>query len=234
MLWVTGFCVLSSNRSHFQADTYSGGGYVLELIGSVETIRESVNRLASENWIDRRTRLVQVDLSVYNPFSNFFAAGRISVEFPPSGGLLLNARFDPIRLIRYHGGFGFALMACEVVFFIYILLFLVKEVRSLRRIGCREYLKSVWSWIEMVIIILAFVVMGFYIQLRITEREILDSFEQTNGNQYQLLETAVLWDKSFSLVLAFVMFLGTAKFTRLLRFNSRVTLLLSTIRSSIR
>ena len=45
---------------------YSGGGYVLALEGSKTDLQAMMERLERENWIDKYTRAVFVEFTVYN------------------------------------------------------------------------------------------------------------------------------------------------------------------------
>jgi len=70
----------------FQMDLYSGGGYVLELEGSVATLQEKLLKLQQNHWIDRKTRAVMVEFQAYNAFANLFVYVKITVEFPITSG----------------------------------------------------------------------------------------------------------------------------------------------------
>ena len=45
---------------------YSGGGYVIELRGTVRDMIAEVRRLEADGWIDQLTRAVFIELTVYN------------------------------------------------------------------------------------------------------------------------------------------------------------------------
>ena len=95
-------------------DVYSGGGYVLPLKGSREDLWPRIEKLVSNNWIDERTRVVIAEFSVYNAQANLFGIVSCVLEFQPGGGIIPNYRIDVIRLMRYHQGFGFFVILCEV------------------------------------------------------------------------------------------------------------------------
>ena len=46
------------------------------------------------NWIDRQTRAVFAEFSVYNPNINLVMVSTILVEFLSSGSILTSAKFD--------------------------------------------------------------------------------------------------------------------------------------------
>ena len=53
--------------------TYQGGGYVYRMVGSASELSSNLSTLQSLNWIDRQTRAVFVEFSLYSPNSNMFA-----------------------------------------------------------------------------------------------------------------------------------------------------------------
>ena len=52
----------------FKADynTYSGAGYELKLKGQIAKLKQRLEILQNNNWIDNRTRALIVEFSVYN------------------------------------------------------------------------------------------------------------------------------------------------------------------------
>lgn len=72
-----------------QVDVYSGGGYVVELIGSVEKLRQKLLMLKTKNWLDRSTRAIFVEFQAYNAFANLFVYVKITLEFPLTSGLMI-------------------------------------------------------------------------------------------------------------------------------------------------
>ena len=66
---------------------YSGGGYVFELRGDVETLLSRSKELERDAWVDRYTRAIFIEFTVYNPGSNLFSINTLLLEMPDSGSL---------------------------------------------------------------------------------------------------------------------------------------------------
>ena len=64
---------------------YSGGGYIANLGYNKFTAKRIVNNLKENHWIDRQTRAVLVEYSLYNPPSNLLAVMTYFFEVLPSG-----------------------------------------------------------------------------------------------------------------------------------------------------
>lgn len=52
--------------------TYSGAGYIANLAHTKEISKEIVQRLKDNLWIDRGTRVIFLDFTVYNANINLF------------------------------------------------------------------------------------------------------------------------------------------------------------------
>ena len=53
---------------------------------------------------------------------------RLIAEFPPTGGIIPSYIFRPVKLIRYVSTSDYVIMACEVIFCLYILYYIVEEI----------------------------------------------------------------------------------------------------------
>uniref|UniRef100_A0A915JQU5 Uncharacterized protein n=1 Tax=Romanomermis culicivorax TaxID=13658 RepID=A0A915JQU5_ROMCU len=203
-------------------DIYSGGGYVVELIGPKTEVDDKLNEIKKMNWIDRRTRALILEFSAYNAFANLFVFGRISFEFPTESGVIAKAWFQPMNLLRYHTVNGQFLQFCEIVFYLYTLTFILKEIRNVRRQGFRKYIRQFWSLIEICIILLAIVISVVYVKIYGDTKQVLQIFEKSNGNEFTNLSSIGAWYQTYEILLGFLTFLAIFKFIKILRFNRHI------------
>ena len=68
--------------------TYGGGGYVADLGISEYHARKQIEALVENMWIDRYTRSIFLEFTVYNPNMNLFAYVNYLFEFPSTGGVI--------------------------------------------------------------------------------------------------------------------------------------------------
>ncbi len=80
--------------------TYGGGGYVLDLTPNHDDASAQLSDLEKNLWIDRGTRVVFLDFTVYNANINLFCQIKLTVEFPASGGAIPSKSFSTVKLIR--------------------------------------------------------------------------------------------------------------------------------------
>ena len=79
---------------------YGGGGYVQVLDAEYKIAEEQLKILKQNLWLDRGTRVVFLDLTVYNGNINLFCQIKLTVEFPASGGTVASKSFSTVKLIR--------------------------------------------------------------------------------------------------------------------------------------
>ena len=64
---------------------YGGNGYVFELNKGTDELINRTYELESQAWIDRYTRAVFIEFTVYNPGTNLFSINTLLLEKPHSG-----------------------------------------------------------------------------------------------------------------------------------------------------
>ena len=73
-------------------------GYVHECRGAMKNLRKNLEELYRASWIDHRTRLISIHLSLYNPNIQMVTSGILQAQFLPTGNIIPTARFEPIDL----------------------------------------------------------------------------------------------------------------------------------------
>ena len=210
---------------------YIGGGYVYNVdIDSVEGVRMTMKKMYEEAWIDRYTRALFIEFSVYNAQTNLFSYINLIEEIIPTGGLYPNHRFDILRLLPYHEGIGLVRLICEAAYFVFIICMFVKELMIVRKEG-RAYFRQIWNWTEMFIIGFSLTLMVIYFYRLYIVSVILEALADAERQQHVNLQYVAYWNLLLGYMLGLVLFLSNIKFLKLLRFNRRMGILSSTIRS---
>ena len=79
--------------------TYGGGGYVADLGTSAYRANKQLNLLRNASWVDRYTRAVFLEFTLYNPNINLFAYVNYLFEMPATGGVLPFERVMSFQVI---------------------------------------------------------------------------------------------------------------------------------------
>ncbi|MBN3308044.1 PKD1 protein, partial [Amia calva] len=122
---------------------YNSGGYVQELTRSMEECRVVLLRLQKHNWLDRMSRALFVEFSLYNTNTDLLAVVTFLVEFPLSAGALVSMDIKATTLQRLSSGLDLLLLMM-VFLLVFVVYFLVHESGAVRREGC-SYFAHPWN-----------------------------------------------------------------------------------------
>jgi hypothetical protein len=128
-------------------DAYGGGGYVANLGKDRDTAFATIESLKNQLWLDRLSRALFVEFNVYNPNVNLFAIVSLLLEFPPTGGVLVSPIIQTLRLYYYVGPAAIFRVILEVIFAIFTIYFLIREIKKFYKEGC-HYFRSFWNVME--------------------------------------------------------------------------------------
>ncbi len=84
--------------------SYGGDGYVYEFRGRLSSLQSNLSQLHQLGWIDTQTRVVIIQLTLYNPNVQLFTSLTFLAEFLSTGGVYPTAHFEPIN---FYGNFFF-------------------------------------------------------------------------------------------------------------------------------
>ena len=96
-------------------------------------------------------------LIFWNIFPIFY---RLTVEYPPTGGAIPSYKFRTVKLLRYVTAFDYFILACEGIFCLYILYYMVEEILEIKRHRW-AYFKSSWNCLDVIIIMV--IILDIYI-----------------------------------------------------------------------
>nr|XP_025736638.1 polycystic kidney disease 2-like 1 protein isoform X2 [Callorhinus ursinus] len=207
--------------------SYSGGGYYLDLPGSRQASAKALQDLQEGLWLDRGTRVVFIDFSVYNANINLFCVLRLVVEFPATGGAIPSWQIRTVKLIRYVSNWDFFIIGCEVIFCIFIFYYVVEEILELH-IHRLCYLSSIWNILDLVVILLSIVAMGFHIFRTLEVNRLMGKILQ-QPNMYADFEFLAFWQTQYNNMNAVNLFFAWIKIFKYISFNKTMTQLSSTL-----
>ncbi|PFX17783.1 Polycystic kidney disease protein 1-like 2 [Stylophora pistillata] len=208
--------------------TYSGGGYVLELsliyYKALRQIRDSRTAL----WLDRHTRSMFIEFTLYNPNSNLFCAVTFLMEVFPTGGVFPHSEVLAYRLYRYAGDFQLFILACEVFFLLFVLYFTYREAKKIYKTR-RRYFTELWNLMDLAVLMLCWIALSFYFICLGLRKWTLHFYHQ-NPTKFISFQYLSAWQLMFENVVGVTVFVTCLKFIKLLRFNRRIFLLSCTLR----
>lgn len=214
-------------------NTYSGGGYIVELFPKNQTRNEDnkafLDQLKEKRWIDQYTRAVIVEMALFHPATTYFDSVNIVFEKPATGGVVLYQTVITFKLYRYTSSYTFFVILSEVLFLLYTILFCVREARIIYKLRWK-YFKAFWNLIEFSNLILSLVTVILYLYRDYYTRQTLKEIPGKVPQKYVNLYFASQLDFLLTYIVALICFCVTVKFIKLLRFNKRISMLSSTLR----
>ncbi|XP_072051319.1 polycystin-2-like isoform X2 [Amphiura filiformis] len=207
--------------------TYGGGGFYVDLTDRRAASEAIVGDLRDNLWLDRGTRATFIDFSVYNANINLFCIVRLVVEYPATGGALPWWTFRTVKLLRYVTAMDYFVMACEGIFVLFILYYTVEEILEIK-VHRLKYFKSIWNCLDVLIILVSVVCMGFYLYRSMTVDAMIEDL-LSRPDDYADFEYLGYWATVFNSVIAVAVFLAWIKVFKYISFNKTMTQLSSTL-----
>ncbi|XP_076830129.1 polycystin-2 isoform X2 [Brachyhypopomus gauderio] len=214
--------------SHWgEVATYRGGGYYQDLSRSRDESTRQLQELKDNLWLDRGTRAVFLDFSVYNANINLFCIVRMLVEFPATGGTVTSWQFQTVRLVRYVSSWDYFVGMCEVIFCLFILYYVVEEALEIRLHRLR-YFKSLWNCLDVVIVMLSVpaIIMNIHRTSAVSSRL---RYLLENHSTYPNFEPLAHLQVQFNNLAAIIVFLAWVKLFKFINFNKTMNQLSSTV-----
>ncbi|XP_044047625.1 polycystin-2 isoform X2 [Siniperca chuatsi] len=210
-----------------QVSKYGGGGYYQDLSRTKEESAIHLQFLKDHLWLDRGTRAVFLDFSVYNGNINLFCIARLLVEFPATGGVVTSWQFQTVRLIRYVSSWDYFVGMCEVTFCLFILYYVVEEVLEIR-IHRLHYFKSLWNCLDVLIVTLSVVAIIMNITRTAMVGNLLKGLLE-NHTAHPSFEPLANLQVQFNNVAAVIVFFSWVKLFKFINFNKTMSQLSSTM-----
>ena len=196
--------------------TYDGGGYVANLGYNEETAWTVIADLHANSWLDKQTRAVFVEFTVYNANVNLFATAFLFIEVLPTGGAFPWADFKVFNGYRYSLDSNLSSRLFELVFTIFVIYFTVRELRLLLKQRV-EYLKSFFNLIEILLLPLYIVMFTLIIYRWLSTARNIKEFKE-NPKDFVSFQYSAAADSTLQAVIGVIAFLLNIKFLRLFQF----------------
>ena len=142
--------------------TYHGGGFTAKLDLGRESTQKKVSKFEKLNWIDRYTRFVVLEATVFNVNSRLFSRLRTYFEISKAGQVISSHVTDSMRLYPYVEIGDYVTLAAQLLFIIFTILRLLLFIYSMTK--CRFTARAAFDLlIELVRLLLALGYVVFYI-----------------------------------------------------------------------
>ncbi|CAN7994310.1 unnamed protein product [Ixodes hexagonus] len=207
--------------------SYSGAGYYADLGITKDSALQVMAELKDHLWIGRATRAAFLDFTVYNANVNLFCVIKLVFEFPATGGMIPSWSFRTVKLLRYVSTGDYFVLACEVVFTIFILYYIVEEALEIKSNKC-AYFKSVWNILDILVILISTVCIAFSIYRTVMVNQLLSGLLD-KPDVFADFGKLGFYQTQFNNAVALAVFFAWIKVFKYISFNKTMTQLSSTL-----
>ena len=195
-------------------NVYGGGGYIVDLDIMRPVAKRTVSELIDSMWINRETRAVFLEFTVYSPNLNMFAYLSLLAEFPETGAVLHYRNIFTFRSLQLTGTLGNFILVCEIFFLITTIVWVV--VIAVRLLKERwSFFTVFWNIVELATVILSFAaVVLYFIRLMFT-MEALAKYKDNPRIFINFYHISV-WDGFFIYVVAILTALVTLRLIKVM------------------
>ncbi|XP_078603793.1 polycystin-1-like protein 2 [Branchiostoma floridae x Branchiostoma japonicum] len=207
------------------------GGFNAEFGKSRNSAKGTIAYLYSNDWIDRKARVVFLEFALYSADANLVCTVTYLFEFTPIGAAIPTSSISVFRLYDYVGAQGILLGFLQVIFTLLVFHLTWRQLKDIYHSGL-AYVSDIWNWVEVVNLTFAWMVIfvgvtKIVIVSKTNIPHLQDGTEDTHERLVQLAFISAL----FIWTMAAVVFVNTVKFLKLLRFNKIISSLSQCLRA---
>nr|XP_056718403.1 polycystic kidney disease protein 1-like 3 [Euleptes europaea] len=208
---------------------YPGGGYLADLGTNASHANRTLHALARGKWLDRCTRAVFVEFTVYNANANLFCAVTVMLE---TNGIGVFAGSTALQILRLYPNSQMLvpLVCAQLTFLLLLLYYVVVQGQCVKQQKWR-YCRSQENLLDAFSILISLTVVGLYVRRRLLAAGVLRQYRQDRSRFVRISEVAKA-DTALTYSIAFLVALTTIKLWNLLRLNPRMYLITRTLRKA--
>ena len=225
---------LGSLMTFGEFNTYSGGGYVVTLPMTRQKANAVIQDLPYSNWIDRHTRAVFLEFTLYSPNVNLFAYCKILAEFPETGSIFRWTNYHVFRPYVFIGSTGTLAIVCYAVFCITLLASTIKILQQLCTSRCKFFLVA-WNVTDLLCILLSYGLISVFVLRTLKSKEAMDDFlPRLIRNEFTNFQQVINLDYTVECLLGVLVFIVTLRILKILGYNKRLTEITAVITNAAR
>lgn len=150
--------------------------------------------------------------------SSVFSCFRLLFEYPATGGCIPSFTFRTLKLIRYVTSFDHFVMACEGLFFLFLIYYTIEEIIEIKKHKL-QYFKSFWNVLDIVVLILGYIAVLFHLYRTVVVGSLLEDLLD-DPNQYANFDSIGFWQTQFNNNVAIAVFFSWIKASFHILFSS--------------
>jgi hypothetical protein len=209
-------------------NTYGGGGYIMALENEKLRTEKMIDESVANRWIDRLTRAVLVEFTLYNANINMLAYSIFMVEFSEVGGAFTwydTQCFRPTQVTDSTGVFS---IICYILFMIIIIIVTIKWIQQMKEGKCHAF-KQFWNIIDFILCLCSYVAIVVWICKYVTTKQALQIY-YNDKSRFINFQHIIVWEHIYNSILGILCFVSTIRLLRALGYNKRLTEIATVLR----
>ncbi|XP_064648391.1 polycystin-1-like protein 1 isoform X2 [Lineus longissimus] len=197
---------------------YDGAGFLVKLNSTRAGAYAQLQKLKAQEWIDRHTRAIIVEFTLYNAPTNLFTSVSLVCETPPTGGAFPLVRVDSAYMYRYFSAFDHVVLAFELIF-ISIIMFKIQSFIGGAIREKKRYFRNLWNVLHLVQLVFCVTYIVCYILRFVYVHDTIERLRATFLEEYVDVFFIALWDELLRTLVGSIVFIIFVQFLRLLRYR---------------
>ncbi|XP_060607743.1 polycystin-2-like [Ruditapes philippinarum] len=203
--------------------TYTGGGYIAKLNVNRQVSQKIITELYRNIWIDRETRAVLFEFTLYSPNTNIFTYCIFMVEFPETGGAVPTYSVFPLRVYLHLGPSGVYTLVCEISYVVYLFLFSLHLVHKLLK-ERRTFFKDTWQIYDLFSAIGGYVTIAMVIVQMVFANKSLDVF-RVDKKEFVNFQHIAIWNQVVVMSIGILVFMAILRLLKIFGYTQRIKVL---------
>lgn len=207
--------------------SYNGGGYVVNLNGTLENARSVIDRHQASMWLNAHTRAVHAEFVAYNPTINMVGAVTITFELPPMGGIFKSSEVFAVSMyssLRKHPAVR---ITGEVVAAILLVVMIFRVVLAIFHDKCR-YFRDLSKVLDLILVLTGVAIVFLRLLKEGFKKRATDQFHE-DPQQFLDYYQCGFYDELTDYAFAFLNFIAIVRFSVFLQFLSCLDRILRTL-----
>lgn len=199
---------------------YSGGGYVVTFLREdPEAVQSSLKKLHLNDWIDRLTKCVFLEFTVYNPNAEMYTQVVLAFEVDKAGAVYTTKSVHTAILSSKNRRNTTWIRMAEAAAAVCVLFYLFKAINEILHTSLGMYFSNTWNWIELLVTVASFLCMVFYLFRLTTYLTVMQRFEIFGHGFFLDFTQVFYWQRVFHVNLAIFGALVILKLVKITAFN---------------
>uniref|UniRef100_F6RF39 Polycystin 1 like 3, transient receptor potential channel interacting n=1 Tax=Ornithorhynchus anatinus TaxID=9258 RepID=F6RF39_ORNAN len=205
---------------------YSGGGYVVNLGQSSSDARSILKHLKQGHWLDRRTKSLFVEFTVYNANVNLFCVVTLIMESSEVGAFSTSVELDTLH---FHSQKGFTQEnAAQVIFCLLLLYYIFLQGRRLKQ-QRKSYFFKKSNILDLSIILISFIVVGLHMKRDFLHKRDMKRYFRDRSRNISFYQTIKV-NSALTYVTGFLVLLTIIRLWTLMRLSARLYVITRTLK----